>query len=98
VLTLIPWPIRLSEVTPVRLVLVSLISVFMPVPIALGVMFAAQLQQQGAPAGYVMLFAMNRATYSIIPSIYLWREVSKQLALILFAFFMALGWITGLCF
>ena len=66
--------------TPLRLALVSLISVFMPVPIALDVMFAAQLQQQGVPAGYVMLFAMTLGTYSIIPSIYLWREVSKPLA------------------
>jgi uncharacterized membrane protein YraQ (UPF0718 family) len=44
-LTLIPWQTLLSEVTPARLALVSLISVFMPVPIALDVMFAAQLQQ-----------------------------------------------------
>ena len=97
-LTLIPWESLLSEVTPARLALVSLISVFMPVPIALDVMFAAQLQQQGVAAGYVMLFAMTLGTYSIIPSIYLWREVSKRLAVILFAFFMALGWIMGLLF
>jgi hypothetical protein len=85
-------------VTPARLALVSLISVFMPVPIALDVMFAAQLQQQGVPSGYVMLFAMTLGTYSIIPSIYLWREVSKRLAVILFVFFMAVGWITGSLF
>ncbi len=28
-----------------------------------------------------MLFAMTLGTYSIIPSIYLWREVSKRLSL-----------------
>ena len=33
--------------------------------------------------GYVMLFAMTLGTYSIIPSIYLWREVSKPLAVLL---------------
>lgn len=97
-LTLIPWQSLLSEPTPLRLGLVSLISVFMPVPIALDVMFAAQLQQQGVAAGYVMLFAMTLGTYSIIPSIYLWREVSKRLAVVLFVFFMALGWILGLLF
>src|SRR5262249_7684 len=38
-LTLIPWQTLLAEPTPLRLALVSLISVFMPVPIALDVMF-----------------------------------------------------------
>jgi uncharacterized membrane protein YraQ (UPF0718 family) len=97
-LVLIPWQTLLSQVTPLRLALVSLISVFMPVPIALDVMFAAQLQQQGIPSGYVMLFAMTLGTYSIIPAIYLWREVSKRLAVTLFAFFLAVGWVTGLLF
>ena len=45
-----------------------------------------------------MLFAMTLGTYSIIPSIYLWREVSRRLAVVLFVFFVALGWIAGLVF
>jgi len=45
-----------------------------------------------------MLFAMTLGTYSIIPTIYLWREVSKKLAVILFVFFFAVGWLTGLLF
>jgi uncharacterized membrane protein YraQ (UPF0718 family) len=97
-LVLIPWESLLAEVTPLKAALVSLISVFMPVPIALDVMFAAQLQQQGVPAGYVMLFAMTLGTYSIIPSIYLWREVSKPLAASLFVFFLVLGWALALIF
>jgi uncharacterized membrane protein YraQ (UPF0718 family) len=97
-LTLIPWQTLLAEPTALRLGLVSLISVCMPVPIALDVMFAAQLQQQGVPAGYVMVFAMTLGTYSIIPSIYLWREVSKRLAVFLFLFFLAVGWVLGLLF
>jgi uncharacterized membrane protein YraQ (UPF0718 family) len=97
-LTLVPWQSLLAEPTPLRLGIVSLISVFMPVPIALDVMFAAQLQQQVVPAGYVMAFAMTLGTYSIIPSIYLWREVSKRLAVLLFVFFLALGWILGMVF
>ncbi len=97
-LVLVPWDSLLAEVTPLRLTLVSMISVFMPVPIALDVMFAAQLQQQGVPAGYVMMFAMTLGTYSIIPTIYLWREVSKSLAVSLFVFFLLLGWLLGLVF
>ncbi len=45
-----------------------------------------------------MLFAMTLGTYSIIPSIYLWREVSKWLAVVLFAFFVAVGWVVGMIF
>jgi uncharacterized membrane protein YraQ (UPF0718 family) len=97
-LVVIPWDALLSQVTPLRLAFVSLISVFMPVPIALDVMFAAQLQRQGVPAGYVMMFAMTLGTYSVIPSIYLWREVSKSLSISLFGFFFVLGWVFGLLF
>jgi uncharacterized membrane protein YraQ (UPF0718 family) len=97
-LTLIPWDSLLSEVTPLKLAAASLLSPFMPVPIALDVMFAAQLQQQGVPPGYVMMFAMTLGTYSIIPSIYLWREVSKRLAVLLFVFFLVIGVVLGLVF
>jgi uncharacterized membrane protein YraQ (UPF0718 family) len=97
-LTLVPWDSLLAEVTPLKLTLVSLVSVFMPVPIALDVMFAAQLHQSGVQGGYVMMFAMTLGTYSIIPSIYLWREVSKRLAVLLFVLFLGLGWILGLIF
>jgi uncharacterized membrane protein YraQ (UPF0718 family) len=97
-LVLIPWDSLLSEATPLRMACASLISVFMPVPIALDVMFAAQLLQQVVPSGYVMLFAMTLGTYSIIPTIYLWREVSKALAVSLFVFFLVTGWMLGMVF
>jgi uncharacterized membrane protein YraQ (UPF0718 family) len=97
-LVLIPWDELLSKATPLRLAGASAVSVFMPVPIALDVMFAAQLYRQGVPSGYVMLFAMTLGTYSIIPSIYLWREVSKPLAISLFMFFIVLGWAVALVF
>jgi uncharacterized membrane protein YraQ (UPF0718 family) len=98
ILVLLPWESLLSEPTPVRLGLASVISVFLPVPIALDVMFAAQLQQQGAAGGYVMLFATTLGTYSIIPSVYLWREVSRTLSVSLFAFFVGAGWLIALLF
>lgn len=97
-LTLIPWDSLLSEITPLRVAVVSLVSVLMPVPITADVMFAAQLHQQGVASGYVMLFAMTLGTYSIIPSIYLWREISKTLSVSLFAFFLCLGCVVGMTF
>jgi hypothetical protein len=71
-----------------RLAFASILSVFMPVPIALEVMFAAQLNHQGVPPGHVMRFAMTPGTYRIIPNINLWREVSRPLAVLLFVFFL----------
>ena len=97
-LVLVPWTDLLAHITPLRLLLVATLAVFMPVPIALDVMFAALLLRQGVPTGYVMLFAMTLGVYSIIPSIYLWRDVSRPLAVILFVFFVAVGWITGMIF
>lgn len=98
ILVLVPLDSLLSEVTPAKMAIASLISTFMPVPIALDVMFAAHLQKQGVPPGYVMMFAMTLGVYSIIPSVYLWREVSKTLSVALFAFFLVVGWILGMVF
>lgn len=97
-LVLVPWNSLLSTVTPLRMAAASLLSVFMPAPIALDVMFAAQLQHQGIASGYVMLFLTTLGSYSIIPTLYLWREVSWKLALLLFGFFVAIGWVVGMLF
>jgi len=97
-LVLVPWNSLLSSVTPLRMAAASLLSVFMPVPIALDVMFAAQLQHQGIPSGYVMLFLTTLGPYSITPMVYLWREVSRALAISLFGFFVAIGWMLGMLF
>lgn len=97
-LVLVPWNSLLSTVTPLRMLAASFLSVFMPAPIALDVMFAAQLQHQGIAPGYVMLFLTTLGSYSIIPTLYLWREVSKPLAILLFGFFVAIGWVVGMLF
>jgi uncharacterized membrane protein YraQ (UPF0718 family) len=97
-LALLPWNELFSEVTPLRLGLVAVVSVFMPVPIALDVMFAGQLHHEGVADAYVMLFAMTLGTCSILPSLYLWREVSRRLAVVLFAFFVAAGVLTAALF
>jgi hypothetical protein len=97
-LVLIPWNDILANTNPLMKLLVTILATFMPVPIALDVMFAKQLLDKGVNSGYVMLFAMNLGTYSIIPSIYLWREVSRKLSVSLFAFFIAIGWIVSLIF
>lgn len=97
-LVLVPWNSLLSSVTPLRMAAASLLSVFMPVPIASDVMFAAQLQHQGIPSGYVMLFLTTLGPYSITPMAYLWREVSRTLAISLFGLFVVIGWVVGMLF
>ena len=97
-IVLVPWDSLLSEVTPLKAALVSLVSVFMPVPIALDVMFPAQLLHRGVSAGYVMMLTMTLGTFSIIPTTYLWRDVSKKLAISLFLFFVVVGWILAMIF
>jgi len=97
-LILVPWSSLLSEVTPLRAAALSLLSVLMPVPIALDVMFPAQLLQQNIPAGYVMMFTTTLGTFSVLPAIYLWRDVSKRLALALVGFFFMAGWILAMTF
>jgi uncharacterized membrane protein YraQ (UPF0718 family) len=97
-LVLIPWNEILANTNPLMKLLVTILATFMPVPIALDVMFAKQLLDKGIDSGYAMLFAMNLGTYSIIPSIYLWREISRKLAVSLFGFFIVIGWIVSLVF
>ena len=97
-LVLIPWNSLLSHPNPLSMGLMSLLATFMPVPIALDVMFAAHLSKLGIAPGYVMLFLTTLGTFSILPAIYLWREVSKPLAVILFVFFGVVGWILGMVF
>jgi len=97
-LVFVPWPSLLANTAPMMLLLVAVIATFMPVPIALDVMFAALLLRQGVAPGYVMLFAMTLGIYSIVPSVYLWREVSKPLSVILFVFFALVGWVCGMIF
>ena len=97
-LVLVPWGDLLADTSPGTLAVVSLLATAMPVPIALDVMFAGNLHAQGVANGYVALFAMSLGTYSLIPSIYLWREVSRRLAVALFGMFWAISFVCGLVF
>ena len=97
-LVLVPWEKLLSGIGLPNLAAAAMLSVFMPVPIALDVMFAGQLYRQGINPGYVILFLTTLGAYSIIPAVYLWREVSRALAAYLFAFFVAAGIALGLIF
>ena len=97
-LTFVPWDSLLAEVTFGKALALSFLSTLMPVPIALDVMFAQQLHVHGVAPGYVMLFAMTLGAYSVVPTVYLWREVSKTLSVSLFLFFVAVGVVMAFAF
>ena len=80
-----------SHVSFLAIAGMALVTVLLPVPIALDVIVAQQLYAHAAPAPYVMLFLATLGTFSILPMSYLWTEVSKKLAVELYALFVALG-------
>lgn len=97
-LVFIPWADLLTDKAPWKVAVVSLLATAMPVPIALDVMFAGNLHAQGVPTGYVAVFALTLGTYSLVPTVYLWREVSRRLAVALFLCFWLIGFIVGMVF
>lgn len=98
-LQFLPWDQWLSsDPTPLLLLGIAFLATMMPVPIALDVLFAALLIKQGRSPAYVMLFTIALGAYSIVPSIYLWREVSRKLSVILFLFFALASWGLGLAY
>jgi len=97
-LVLVPWQALFGIVGAGRMLIASLLGVFMPVPIALDVMFAGELNRTGINAGYCMMLLMTLGTYSIIPAVYLWREVSRTVSVVLFGLFFVIGAGSGLLF
>ena len=88
---LIPFQTIFSKVSFLGLLLTALVTVLLPVPIALEVIVAHHLFINHVPAPYVMLFLFTLGTYSMLPMIYLWKEVSKTLSLSLYFIFVVLG-------
>lgn len=91
IVEVVPFQAIFSEVTFTGLLLTALVSVFLPVPIALDVIAAHYMYTQGVPAPYVMVLLFTLGTYSILPMIFLWQEVSKKLSLGLYLMFVGLA-------
>ena len=88
---LIPFQTIFGHVSFLGLLLTAMVTVLLPVPIALEVIVAHHLFVSHVPAPYVMLFLFTLGTYSMLPMIYLWKEVSKTLAFSLYFIFVVLG-------
>ncbi len=88
---ILPLKSIFAQVNPFMIAGTALITVLLPIPIALDVMTAQQLHTQQVPAPYVMLFLFTLGTYSFLPMSYLWTEVSRKLAVGLYFIFVLLG-------
>ncbi|NOQ87468.1 MAG: RNA-binding protein [Gammaproteobacteria bacterium] len=84
-----------SEYSFIGLLIVSMIGVFLPVPIALDVVLASALMASGLPIAYVMALLFTLGTYSIYPFMIIWKSISLKLALILYLAVAAVGMVTA---
>ena len=80
-----------SEYTFIGLLLVSMVGVFLPVPIALDIVLASALMASGLPIAYVMALLFTLGTYSIYPFMILWKTISLKVAVILYLTVAAVG-------
>jgi uncharacterized membrane protein YraQ (UPF0718 family) len=96
VMELLPLQAIFAHVSFLAIAGMALVTVLLPIPIALDVIVAQQLYAHAVPAPYVTLFLATLGTFSILPMSYLWTEVSKKLAVGLYALFVTLG-ITAAC-
>ena len=92
---LIPFQTIFGHVSLAGLVVTALVTVLLPVPIAMEVIVAHHLFINHVPTPYVMLFLFTLGTYSMLPMIYLWKEVSKTLSFSLYFIFTFLGIISA---
>jgi len=84
-----------SDYTFLGLLLVSLIGVFLPVPIALDVVLASALMASGLPIAYVMALLFTLGTYSVYPFMIIWKSISLRLAIILYLTVAAVGMVAA---
>lgn len=96
VVELVPFQAIFAQVTFPGLLMTAIVSVFLPVPIAMDVIVAHYMYSQGVPAPYVMVLLFTLGTYSILPVIFLWQEVSRKLSIGLYLVFVVLGLLAAL--
>ena len=85
--TLLPWD-SVAELLPHAsgwkmvgyLAAISLVGVFLPVPIAFDVILVAILLAAGLPIGYAMALLFTLGIFSVYSFFIVWREISKPMA------------------
>ena len=84
------------EPTVASLVLVALVGIFLPVPVAFDIVVVAVLISTGVPIVYSMTLLFTLGIFSIYPFMIVWRSISPRVAIVLTLVLTALGLAGGL--
>ena len=101
-ITLVPWE-SMSDLLPQQgmalilasMVLVALIGLFLPVPIAFDVVIVSALLAVGMPVKYSMVLLFTLGIFSVYPFLIVWRAMSPRIAITLSATLLAIGIVAG---
>ena len=88
---LVPFDQIFANASFAGIALTSMITTLLPAPIAMEVLVAHHLYLTKVSPAFVALFLSTLGSYSILPMLYLWREVSRKLAVGLYVTFVTLG-------
>ena len=79
------------EPTVASLVLVALVGIFLPVPVAFDIVVVAVLISTGVPMIYSMTLLFTLGIFSIYPFMIVWRSISAKVAIVLTLVLIAMG-------
>ena len=84
------------EPTIASLILVALVGIFLPVPVAFDIVVVAVLISTGVPMIYSMTLLFTLGIFSIYPFMIVWRSISGRVAVVLALVLVAMGMAGGI--
>lgn len=97
VVHLLPLPTLLDfEPGIVSVLVVALIGIFLPVPVAFDIVLVAVLVSAGAPMIYSMTLLFTLGIFSVYPFFIIWTTISGRVAVVLTVVLVGLGLIGGI--
>ncbi len=97
VVHLLPLPTLLDyEPGVVSVLVVALIGIFLPVPVAFDIVLVAVLVSAGAPMIYSMTLLFTLGIFSVYPFFIIWNTISRRVAVVLTVVLLGLGLIGGI--
>lgn len=102
-ISVLPWTSILAMIpvnegiimTTLVMVIISLIGLFLPVPISFDVIIAAVMLAMGMPEKYVVILLFTLGIFSIYSFFIVWQAISKKIALVLGMSIAILGVCSG---
>ncbi len=85
-----------NEPSILSVIMVALVGIFLPVPVAFDVVLVAVLISAGAPVIYSMTLLFTLGIFSVYPFFIVWNTISVRVAVILAAVLVVIGVIGGI--